>query len=102
MLGDNGGAYQVARGNWVVNPGNVGIGVAGGDHMTVEFNVVDAEKYKLNRVGLSIKNWKAPTISDVVVQHNMVRFIDKNGKHVPYWDPQHISNADALTNSFLQ
>lgn len=38
MLGDAGGSYQQAVGNIGVNPGQVGIGIAGGEHIKVEGN----------------------------------------------------------------
>lgn len=38
MLGDAGGSYQQAVGNIGVNPGQVGIGIAGGHHIKVEAN----------------------------------------------------------------
>lgn len=38
MLGDAGGSYQEAVGNIGVNPGQVGIGIAGGHHIKVEGN----------------------------------------------------------------
>lgn len=40
MLGDAGGSYQEAIGNIGVNPGQVGIGVAGGDNIKVEANAM--------------------------------------------------------------
>ncbi|MDX1641473.1 MAG: hypothetical protein R3220_07230, partial [Balneolaceae bacterium] len=38
MLGDGGGSYQEAVGNIGINPGQVGIGIAGGEHIKVEAN----------------------------------------------------------------
>ncbi|MDZ7717930.1 MAG: right-handed parallel beta-helix repeat-containing protein [Balneolaceae bacterium] len=40
MLGDAGGSYQEAVGNMGVNPGQVGIGVAGGENIKVEANTM--------------------------------------------------------------
>jgi hypothetical protein len=40
MLGDAGGSYQEAIGNIGVNPGQVGIGIAGGHHIKVEGNTM--------------------------------------------------------------
>ena len=40
MLGDGGGSYQFVEGNVLVEPGQVGIGVASGTNMTVRGNVV--------------------------------------------------------------
>lgn len=38
MLGDGGGRFQEAVGNIGINPGQVGIGIAGGHHIKVEAN----------------------------------------------------------------
>lgn len=40
MLGDAGGTYQEAIGNIGVNPGQVGIGIAGGHHIKLEGNAM--------------------------------------------------------------
>ncbi|NBC65363.1 MAG: hypothetical protein GVY07_06885 [Bacteroidetes bacterium] len=40
MLGDAGGSYQEAIGNIGVNPGQVGIGIAGGENIKVEANAM--------------------------------------------------------------
>lgn len=40
MLGDEGGSYQEAVGNIGVNPGQVGIGIAGGENIKVEANAM--------------------------------------------------------------
>lgn len=40
ILGDHGGSYQIAEGNIGVNPGNVGIGAAGGHHIYKVNNIM--------------------------------------------------------------
>lgn len=40
ILGDHGGEYQIAEGNIGVNPGNVGVGMAGGSHILMIDNVM--------------------------------------------------------------
>jgi hypothetical protein len=45
MLGDSGGSHQLARGNIGVNPGQVGIGIAGGSDISVENNRMFSEAW---------------------------------------------------------
>lgn len=45
ILGDGGGKYQEAKENIGVNPGQVGIGVAGGEHMKVASNIMYSEEW---------------------------------------------------------
>lgn len=45
ILADAGGRYQKAVGNIGVNPGQVGIGVAGGDYIKVEGNIMYSEPW---------------------------------------------------------
>jgi hypothetical protein len=50
MLGDSGGSHQLAEGNVGVNPGQVGIGVAGGSHISVENNKMFSEAWEGSNV----------------------------------------------------
>ena len=50
MLGDDGGSHQLARGNIGVNPGQVGIGIAGGSHIRVENNKMFSEAWEGSNV----------------------------------------------------
>ncbi len=50
MLGDSGGSHQLASGNIGVNPGQVGIGIAGGNHIRVENNKMFSEAWEGSNV----------------------------------------------------
>ncbi|MFO7848163.1 MAG: hypothetical protein R6V27_16475 [Balneolaceae bacterium] len=50
MLGDSGGSHQLAKGNIGVNPGQVGIGIAGGSHIDVENNKMFSESWEGSNV----------------------------------------------------
>jgi parallel beta-helix repeat protein len=56
MLGDGGGSHQIARGNRLVNPGQVGIGVAAGSNMKVQDNQVYSEALPWSNVGIYTMN----------------------------------------------
>jgi ABC-type transporter Mla MlaB component len=71
MLGDAGGSYQEAVGNIGVNPGQVGIGIAGGENIKVEANVMYSVPWDSSNVAyysaqnsLSCRNHQFPNIDD--------------------------------------
>ena len=54
MLGDDGGAYEVAERNVLVDPGQYGIGVASGNNMTVRDNRIYGRKQDFTNVGIYV------------------------------------------------
>ena len=60
MLGDEGGSYQIAEGNVGVTPGQVGIGLAGGDHITVNKNILYSEEWEDSNVAIYSANFAKP------------------------------------------
>ena len=60
MLGDEGGRYQVARGNLGINPGQVGIGIAGGEWITVKDNVLFTIPWEHSNVGIYSAQYSYP------------------------------------------
>ncbi|WP_234568214.1 hypothetical protein [Rhodohalobacter sp. 614A] len=82
MLGDWGGKYQEAKNNIGVNPGQVGIGAASGNHIRVE----DNQMYSQLIDGISnvaFYSWKnpidAPNCSNHIYENNIANWI--YGKH---------------------
>ncbi len=60
MLGDSGGSYQEAVNNIAVNPGQVGIGAAGGDFIRIESNRVFGEQWEGSNVGIYSTGFGSP------------------------------------------
>ncbi|MCC5905589.1 MAG: right-handed parallel beta-helix repeat-containing protein [Balneolaceae bacterium] len=60
MLGDNGGSYQEAVGNIGVNPGQVGIGIAGGVQVKVEGNKMYSERWESSNVAFYSAAYSTP------------------------------------------
>jgi len=55
ILGDQDGSYQIAENNILVNPGQYGIGIAGGHHNTLRNNTVYSDdKRDFTNVGLFV------------------------------------------------
>jgi len=59
MLGDGGGAYQVARSNVLSDPGQYGIGIAGGHDIEASGNMVYARQQPFTNVGVYVWNQDA-------------------------------------------
>ncbi len=60
MLGDGGGSYQIASGNVGVNPGQVGIGIAGGQNISVKENTMFSHEWKYSNVAFYSANYSEP------------------------------------------
>ena len=56
VLGDGGGGHVIVEGNALVNPGQVGIGVASGTDITVTGNSVYSEALPWSNVGIYVWN----------------------------------------------
>lgn len=60
MLGDDGGKYQVAEENIGVNPGQVGIGIAGGENITVKNNILFSDENDFSNVAFYSADYSEP------------------------------------------
>jgi hypothetical protein len=61
MLGDGGGKHQLATGNIGVNPGQVGIGIAGGENIVVRENMMYSnEGWEDSNVAFYSANYSEP------------------------------------------
>jgi hypothetical protein len=74
MLGDNGGSYQVATNNILVNPGQYGMAVSGGTHMQISNNEIYAKAQSFTNVGLYYWNQSGLSSSDITISSNKVNF----------------------------
>jgi parallel beta-helix repeat protein len=80
MLGDNGGGYQVASENILVDPGQYGIAVAGGDHIALISNTVYGRAQYFTNVGIYVWGQGGYHCSNITVSGNRVKFM--NAKNV--------------------
>lgn len=60
ILGDSGGKYQKAVGNIGVNPGQVGIGIAGGEQITVQSNIMFSDPWEGSNVAFYSAGFTEP------------------------------------------
>lgn len=85
MLGDNGGSYLTASDNIVVNPGQHGMAIAGGDHITITNNQIFGTQQPFTNVGLYVNDINGYKTSNCVVTGNKVRFYNKTNYQNNAW-----------------
>jgi hypothetical protein len=97
MLGDGGGSHQLAQGNRLVNPGQVGIGVAAGSEIRVLDNLIYAsDELSWSNVGMYVWN-QYESCGYVEVSGNQVNWTAGNA----FWNgggcdlDEHGNNWDA-------
>jgi len=86
MLGDGGGSYQFVEGNVLVEPGQVGIGVASGTNMTVRSNVVYSSALPWSNSGIYVWNQYDQACGNVEVSGNQVNWTNAEGRSNPWWE----------------
>lgn len=106
MSGDGNGSYQLIEGNVLVDPGQVGIGIAGGDHITVRNNRVYSSSHAWSNVGIYQAQYDATSPNgachDNVVSDNLVNWTNAKGQpNGFYQDTSKCTPAAGLaTNNF--
>lgn len=86
MTGDSSGCYIRVKDNVLINPGNVGIGIAGGTNIEVLHNTVYSEQTDVSNVGIYVWNVASPECHSHTVRDNMVKWTNKDGKLNPAWN----------------
>ena len=74
MLGDNGGSYQTASYNTLVNPGQYGMAVSGGTNMQMFGNKIYGKVQSFTNVGLYYWNQSGLPSSAITINANRVNF----------------------------
>lgn len=101
MLGDGGGHHQLAVGNTLINPGQVGIGVAGGGDIAVISNTIVGTRSNVANVGIYTWNqYKTQPAGDIHIVGNRVAWINAAGKNNPYWNGEGFTKVTTDQNRF--
>jgi len=88
LLGDYDGTYQLAENNILVNPGQYGIGVGGGNDIALKNNKVYAKKQSFTNVGIAACNWYAENAGpsfNITIANNQINFTHKDGYLNNWW-----------------
>jgi hypothetical protein len=96
MTGDGGGSYILVESNILVDPGQVGIGIAGGDHIQILSNKLYAKQQPFTNVGLSVWNQTNLPLpcGNLVVTGNQVRWYNSSGAENPGWNNGNCGTPD--------
>lgn len=86
MVGDNGGSFTEVVENLLIEPGQVGIGVAGGHDITVRDNVVYSAARQWTNVGIYVWDQYDSDCSGIEVRGNLVEFYSSSGDPNRYFD----------------
>jgi hypothetical protein len=100
MLGDSGGSHQFVEGNVMVNPGQVGIGVASGDDISVIDNLIYSASQPWSNVGVYVWNQYGSACSDIEVSGNQVNWTAAGGYSNAYWEGGGCSNLSVTNNDW--
>jgi hypothetical protein len=85
QLGDSGGSYQTAADNIVVNPGQMGLSVSGGDHMSFINNTVYAAFQYFTNVGVVVWGQAGYLVTNPTITGNKIKFINSNNAENDSW-----------------
>jgi hypothetical protein len=100
MLGDNGGSHQFVEGNVMVDPGQVGIGVASGQNITVLNNLIYSSSQPWSNVGLYVWNQYSSACSDIEIAGNQVNWTAAGGYSNGFWSGGGCSNTSVYDNDW--
>jgi hypothetical protein len=99
LLGDDGGSHQCAVNNIVINPGQYGMSIVGGNHNMIKNNKILAKQQPFTNVGLYIWNQYAPACDSNKVENNKVSWINKSGTQNPSWNAGNCTATSWVNNA---
>jgi parallel beta-helix repeat protein len=85
MLGDKGGSYLKASNNILVNPGQYGMAIAGGDHNTIMNNIIYGSAQPFTNVGLYINGIAGYIVTNATVKGNKINFFNAANYNNNWW-----------------
>lgn len=84
MLGDNGGSYLIAIENILVDPGQYGIAISGGDHNSIIGNSIYARSQFFTNVGLYVAGFGV-NCTNSTVAFNKVHYLNSKQFENNFW-----------------
>lgn len=87
MLGDHGGSYLIAEDNILVDPGQYGMAIGGGDNMTIRNNKIYGKRQSFTNVGLYAVNWtsKVSPSYNITIENNEINFTNSKNSLNNIW-----------------
>ena len=85
MLGDNGGSYLTASNNILVDPGEYGMAIAGGDHIVITNNTIYGRSQYFTNVGLYVNSINGYAATNCTVANNQVNYYNATNYNNNDW-----------------
>jgi hypothetical protein len=85
QLGDSGGSYEIASDNILVNPGQMGISISGGDHISAVNNTVYGKNQYFTNVGVVVWGQAGASVTNATISGNKINFKSSSGAQNDYW-----------------
>ncbi len=86
MLGDGGGRFLEAVGNIGVSPGQVGIGLCGGQDLEIRDNLMFSDRWEQSNVAYYSHDFSAPApCSDHSLLRNRANWLNRDGVQNTFW-----------------
>lgn len=86
VAGDSGGSNILIENNVLVDPGQYGIGVAGGTNIVVRGNKIYGRQQSFTNVGIAVWNQSKVNCDSIEVSYNRVDLTNKTGIKNPAWN----------------
>ncbi len=101
MTGDMGGSYILVQDNILINPGQYGITIASGHHITIKKNKIYSKKLPFSNVGLSAyRQYPIDTYANTISE-NEINFTNKAGVLNNMWNAGNAGDViDWNTNKY--
>lgn len=100
MLGDSGGSWQIAKNNILVNPGQYGIAIAGGDNQSIVNNSIYASNLPFNNIGIYVWGQAGTIITNANVSDNLINYTNSKGALNGGWNGETTVPIGWSTNNF--
>lgn len=99
VLGDNGGSYQTAQNNIVVNTCGYGIGIADGNHMQIIGNQIYGAQTGISNVGICVQDFYGTGCSLNTITNNIVNWTNSAGVPNGCWNAGNCGNVVGWDNN---
>lgn len=100
MTGDNGGSYIHVENNILVDPGQYGISISSGNHITVTRNMIFGKQQPFCNVGLFVWNQYPSDCSSNTVTNNQINYTNKKGALNHMWNSGNCGDVNGWKTNF--
>lgn len=84
-VANGGGSYQIVEGNILVNPGEKGISILGGDHIIIRNNMLFSAQLPHSNIAFIFWNTSEDAPGEITVTENTINWSNADGAKNPLW-----------------